>query len=118
MAAKMFQEAENFNRQITARAGFDLALREGKNFEEAVQLAGEAVRKTHFEYARYNRAEFQRGKKSALFLFMQYLTSMMWMLGTSPAKWRILTMMLFAGGLWGGVPGAENVALRGAHVVY
>ena len=109
--AFMFQKAENLNRQVTALAAYDLARRSGKTHPQGVQAAYEAVVKTQFEYARYNRPQLMRGKKSSLFLFMQYLTSMMWLVfGNNPAKWRMLLAMLFAGGLQGGIPGAENIA--------
>lgn len=109
--AFMFQKAENYNRQIVALAAYDLAIRKGDTHGQAVEKAREAVIRTQFEYARYNRPELMRGKKSALFLFMNYLTSMMWLVfGNNPAKWRMLAMMLFAGGLQGGIPGAENIA--------
>jgi hypothetical protein len=109
-AAYMFQGAENFNREITFMAARELAKKSGAGAQEATQAGINAVRTTQLEYARFNRPKLMRGRRSALFLFMQYLTQMMWLMGQHPAKWRVLMMMLFAGGLQGGIPGAENIA--------
>lgn len=107
--AWMFQQTEIANRHITALATYNLATKAGQSHEQAVNEALKAVRSTQFEYARYNRPQLIRGKKSALFLFQQYTTSMLWFLGTEPSAWRVIAMMFgFAGAL--GLPFAENAA--------
>jgi hypothetical protein len=69
----MFRHAEEYNRRVTLVAGMRAALDEGLPYEQAYAAAKEAVQKSQFEYAKWNRPEFMRGKKSALFLFWQYI---------------------------------------------
>jgi len=67
----MFRMAEKFNRNVTALTGYRLARDAGH--PDPVRAAREAVEKSQFEYAKWNRAEFMRGKKSVIFLFWQYM---------------------------------------------
>lgn len=67
-----FRPAEKFNRATTALATFRLNMEKTQDFESAYAAAKEATQKSQFEYAKYNRPEFMRGKKSAFFLFYNY----------------------------------------------
>ena len=103
----MFQAAEKLNRRVVAVSAYDLARKNGASQSEAINAAHQAVIDTQYEYARYNRPEMMRGKKSALFLFWQYMTNTMYFIGNDPGRWRYLAMMLAAAGMQG-LPGAEN----------
>ena len=105
--AWMFHKMEVKNREITAYAAYELATNAGMNHAQAVNEAHEAVSRTQIEYSRFNRPEIMRGKKSVLFLFMQYLSNMMWFIGTDPSKWRVLGMIFLLAGLEG-IPGMGN----------
>ena len=45
----------------------------GLDAEAQYQAAKDAVQTTQYEYAKWNRPKFMRGKKSVIFLFWQYL---------------------------------------------
>jgi hypothetical protein len=68
----LFGVAEKFNRQATALAAFRLHMKETSDFDSSYKVAKDAIHKSQFEYAKYNRPEFMRGKKSAFFLFYNY----------------------------------------------
>lgn len=67
----MFRMAEKFNRTVTALAAFRLARDQG--LSDPTGYAREVIEKSQFEYSKWNRAEFMRGKKSVIFLFWQYM---------------------------------------------
>ena len=105
--AWMFQQAEKLNRRITAIAAYNLSIEEGLTHEVAVAAAQEAVESTQFEYARWNRPEFMRDKKSVLFLFWQYMQNSLFFVATDPGAKRYMLMLFLLAGL-GGLPGAED----------
>ena len=107
-AGVMFGATEKYNRYVTSYAAYTLARQAGKSHADAVNEAHESVISTQLEYARYNRPKFMRGKKSALFLFWQYINGMGYFIGTDPGRWRYIAMLLAAGGL-SALPGAENI---------
>lgn len=72
-------------------------------------LAGrDAVEQTMLEYARFNRPEFMRGKKSVLFTFYMFQQGMLWFFKHSPGGTRALVTLLAASGLMG-LPGAGDI---------
>jgi len=110
--AWLFQKAERFNREVTFVAAYNLAKQNGiTSQEEAFKLGREAVQAAMFEYAKWNRPAFMRGKKSVFFLFWQYMQGLSYLAfggkgqGTAMRVWM---MLLLAGGLQG-LPFAENI---------
>jgi hypothetical protein len=64
-----------------------------------------------FEYAKWNRAPFMRGKKSVFFLFWSYMQGLAYLMAGGKGQktaMRVWMMMLLAAGLQG-VPFAENI---------
>jgi len=109
--AWMFRNAEKYNRYVTAIASARLAVQEGASVEEAYRIARQTVQSTQFEYAKWNRPEFMRGKKSVFFLFWQYMQHASFLAfgghnaGTAVRFW---TLLLLAAGFQG-LPFAENL---------
>jgi len=104
----MFQAAEKFNRRVTALATYRLARNKGMDVQRSIDEAREALRVTQFEYARWNRAAFMRGKAGVFFVFMQYLQNVLYFVTRDPGKTRYMLMMFMAAGLQG-LPGAEDL---------
>ena len=104
----MFQTAEKFNRRVTALATYRLAREQGLDAQTAIDEAREALRATQFEYARWNRAAFMRGKAGVFFVFMQYIQNVLYFVTRDPGNTRYMLMMLMAAGLQG-LPGAEDL---------
>lgn len=107
----LFRHAEKLNREVTFIAARKLALERGMSEESAYLSAREAVQATMFEYAKWNRPGFMRGKKSVVFLFWQYMQGLSYIgFGGKGGKTalRVWMMLLLAGGLQG-LPFAENV---------
>ncbi|QGH73562.1 MAG: putative DNA methylase [Siphoviridae sp. ct7UA22] len=70
----LFRMGEKFNRRTTALASYRIARSDLKMaHEDAIQYAVESIQASQFEYAKFNRPEFMRGKKSVIFLFWQYM---------------------------------------------
>jgi hypothetical protein len=63
----LFQRTENFNREVTGMAAFDLEYAHNKNlpeeerFNKAVEYADEVINTAHGDYRSANRARFMRG---------------------------------------------------------
>ena len=110
--AWLFQKAERWNREVTFIAAYNLAKANGvTSKEEAFRQGRDAVQTAMFEYAKWNRAPFSRGKKSVLFLFWQFMQGMAYMAfggAGQGAAMRLWMMLLLAGGLQG-LPFAENI---------
>lgn len=134
-AMMMFQAAEQFNRRVTFRTAWELAMENpatpwlntltqkhqlqlqrllglGIPPQEAIAfLAGkDAVQSTQFEYARYARPRFMQGRKGAFFMFYMFTQNMLFLLGNNPGTVlpRYLLTMMFLGGMMG-LPGAEDL---------
>ena len=113
--ASMFRPAEKYNRLVTALAAYRLNTAQTESFDQGYAAAKEAIHKSQFEYARYNRPEFMRGKKSAFFLFYNYTQQFMYLAlagaktkearGTAFRMWALL--FVFAGVQ--GLPFAEYI---------
>jgi hypothetical protein len=104
----LFHVTEKMNRNITALAAYDLALQQGENHEMAVARARKAVERTQYEYSRYNRPNFMRGKKGAIFLFQNYVQNTLFFALEEKGGMRYLLMLLMFAGLQG-LPGAEDI---------
>lgn len=105
--AWMFQKAEKMNRRVTALAAYDLALQAGATHAQAVEAARDAIETTQFEYARWNRPKFMRGKKSVMFLFWMYMQNSLFFIMKDPGRLRYVMMMFLFAGL-SGLPFAED----------
>lgn len=131
IGAVPFQLIEKLNRRVVFQAMFRLA--QGKpnagylaeleraNPEQfrALQAQGwtdvnaraflaarDAIERTQFEYAKWARPEFMRGKASVLFTFFMFKQNMLWFLKNSKGAGRAWVMLLLAAGVMG-LPGAD-----------
>lgn len=101
-AGWMFSAAEQYNRRVTALAAYNLSMKKHNDHARAVTEARMALERTQYEYARFNRPEIMRGKKSAFFLFQQYMLNTLQFLGREGGgRGRFFLMMLLIGGLQG-----------------
>ena len=105
-----FHLVEKGNRHITAIAAYRLSRAEGKGVEQSQKAARHAVQKTQFEYARYARPRFMRGKVGGtVFVFQNFMQNALWfMLGGDQGALRALTMLFLLAGLQG-MPFGENI---------
>lgn len=113
--AFMFRAAEKYNRRVSALAGYRAATKNGAGHEAALAEARDVVQKSQFEYQKWNRPEFMRGRKSVIFMFWQYQQHAAYLAsglgGTKAdrrAAMRFWSMMFVLGGLTG-VPFGEQM---------
>lgn len=132
--AYMFQQVEKVNRFVTFKAATRLAMAkpdtkyltdlelqntqtfeglklEGFSPEEArAYLAGrDAVRQTQFEYNRWNRPKFMKGKVGGtLFTFWMFTQGMLNFGRRSPGALKFWFVMIAIGGIMG-LPGADDL---------
>lgn len=107
----LFRHGERFNRHVAFIAARELALQKGLRGEDVFLAARKAVQTTMFEYSKWNRPTFMRGKKSAFFLFwnyMQHLNYLAWGGEGKGTAFRIWAMLLMTAGLQG-LPFAEDI---------
>lgn len=130
----MFQMVEKMNRNVTFNAAVDLALanpnvkylndlqyQNKQTFDELIGegftdsqakafLAGrDAVNRTQFEYSRWNRPRFMKGKiKGTIFTFWLFTQGMLHFGKNSPGAMKYWFTMLAVAGLMG-LPGAEDL---------
>lgn len=130
-----FAAAERFNRSVTFRTAWDLALANPenpyvtdslvKNKEEADRLridrgwedrhiaayifASQAVRDTQFEYSRWARPKIMTGGRGVLFMFKTYLQNMLFFTfrANRGTQVRFMLLLMATAGLMG-MPGAED----------
>ena len=110
-AGYMFRQVEKYNRRVVALAAFRLARENGDTYNDAYQAAKKAVQTTQYEYAKWNRPVFMRGKRSVMFLFWQYMQHTTYLMAGGQGQqtaMRMWMMMLMAAGLMG-LPFAENL---------
>lgn len=110
-ASYLFRHAEKFNREVVFLASLELNKARGVDGETAFKAARKAVQTTMFEYAKWNRPQFMRGKKSVFFLFWNYMQHLNYLaFGGEGRKTaiRVNLMLLVAAGLQG-LPFAENI---------
>jgi hypothetical protein len=109
--AFLFQKAERINREITFIAAYNLEKRRSNDPDRAFRAGRKAVQTAMFEYAKWNRPVFMRGRKSVFFLFWQYMQGLSYIAAGGAgggAAMRVWMMLLLAGGLQG-LPFAENI---------
>jgi len=108
--AFLFRHTEKINREIVFLAARELAIQRGLKGDQVYRAAREAVQTTMFEYAKWNRPEYTRGKKSVFFLFTNYIQHLSYLAyggeGGKVAMRIWLGLMLAAGAQ--GLPFAEN----------
>lgn len=135
-SAWMFEMAEQWNRRIAYRAGYNLALENpnaaivkeatdaykgefnklasrygDRQYAAAIITASYVTTKTQYEYARPFRARFMRGRlPGTLFVFKTYMANTLWMLANNKSDVlpRFLVVSALMGGL-AGIPGYEDL---------
>lgn len=105
---KYVQEIANANPQQLARLQINSKHKVSKEQAAAFLFAKDAVRTSQYEYARWNRPRFMRGKASVVFLFYQYLQNTLHFAANDPGKIRYMLGMVATAGLMG-LPGAEDL---------
>ena len=76
-----FNQAEVFNRQITALAAYRLAKERGLTPDVALQTAKDIVNETHFEYTNATKPRFMQGPTARIiFQFKNYAQQMTYLL--------------------------------------
>jgi hypothetical protein len=108
-SALPFHLVEKLNRYITAISAFNLEMKASGSYEKAVLAAREANWSANYENARWNRPEFMRGKKSAFFLFGNYLQNTLYFATRDPGALRYWLSMLVLAGVMG-LPGSDDIA--------
>ncbi len=103
-----FHAIETFQRRVTFLSAIRLAKRDGLDMEAQFAAGREAVQSTMFEYARWNKPLMMRGKKSVVFVFMNFLQHALYFAAHDQARARFLLTMLVAAGVQG-LPGAEDI---------
>lgn len=107
----LFRNAEKFARIVTFTAAAKLEMNKGGDSEAMFHAGKEAVRATMFEYAKWNRPTFMRGKASVFFLFWTFMQNMAYIsFGGQGAQTaiRVWIMLALMAGLQG-LPFAENL---------
>ena len=78
----LFQNAERFNREVTALATFRLEYNRSKNFEKAMNAANDAVTTTHGDYSDVGAARiFKHPTAKVLLMFKKFLQLMLYLYG-------------------------------------
>jgi hypothetical protein len=78
----MFQNAERFNREVTALAAFRLEYNRSKNYDKAVQAANDAVVETQGDYSDMNAPRvFKHPAAKVLLMFKKFLQMMLYLYG-------------------------------------
>lgn len=97
--AWMFRHAEKYNRYVTAIASAKLALENSNSdIDHAYTAAKEAIQGSQFEYAKWARPRYSRGKLSAIFMFQNYTQQAAYLAfgghgaGTAIRFWLMMTM--------------------------
>jgi hypothetical protein len=78
----LFQNAERFNREITALAAFRLEYKRSNNYEKAMNAANDAVTNTQGDYSDLNAARiFKSPNRKVLLMFKKFLQLTLYMYG-------------------------------------
>lgn len=110
-AGTMFRMGEKYNRLVTSMSAYRLARQKGLAHDAAVKEARWAVETTQYEYTKWNRPEFMRGKKSIIFMFWQYMQHSAFLFAGGQGKqaaMRMWVMTALTAGLLG-LPFAETI---------
>jgi hypothetical protein len=114
MGMMPFRVIEQFNRQITGLAAYDLMVaKTGKTLSsgdtEAYNFARDAVDYTQNEYGAWNRPSIMQGKQSIFLLFFSFVQNMSFlMFGGDKSWWRAMLVLGALAGLQG-LPGMDNI---------
>lgn len=105
-----FHVAEKMNRHVTAIAAYRLAKAQNKGHDSSVIAARDAVEKSQYEYARWARPKFMRGKvRGTVFVFQNYMQNTLYFaLGGDPGAMRMMLVLFLVAGLQG-LPFGENL---------
>lgn len=105
-----FHVAEKMNRHVTAIAAYRLAKQAGQSHEASITEARSAVEKSQYEYARWARPKFMRGKvNGTVFVFQNYMQNTLYFaLGGDPGAMRMMLVLFLVAGLQG-LPFGENI---------
>ena len=109
-AGSMFRYGEKFNRMVSTIAAHRIAKDKGlTNQDEISRFVRDVIQSSQFEYSRFNRAEFMRGKKSVIFLFWQYMQHASYLFFGGKGSKTAMRMWILAGVIAGleGLPFAE-----------
>jgi len=109
-AGSMFRYGEKFNRMVATIASHRIAKDRGlTDQDEITKFVRDVIQSSQFEYSRFNRAEFMRGKKSVIFLFWQYMQHASYLFFGGKGGKTALRMWILAGVIAGleGLPFAE-----------
>jgi hypothetical protein len=107
----MFKNAEKFNRHVTAIAASKLALQNEMSIDQAYLFTKDAIQSTQFEYAKWDRPRYLRGKGATIFLFTNFMQQASFLAfgghgkGTAVRFWLVMAL---AAGLQG-LPFAEDL---------
>lgn len=99
---------EEFNRRVTFQAALEAGRTKGLAGDSLYEFARDAVDKTQFEYASWNRPAMMRGKTAILFVFKAYLQNLLYFAGTNQGGMRFWLMSVAIAGMKG-VPGADDI---------
>jgi hypothetical protein len=78
----LFQNAERFNREVTALAAFRLEYNRSKNYDKAMQAANDAVVETQGDYSDLNAPRvFKHPAAKVLLMFKKFLQMMLYLYG-------------------------------------
>lgn len=114
MGMAPFRVIEQFNRQITGLAAYDLMVaKNGRTLSsgdtEAYNFARDAVDYTQNEYGAWNRPPMMQGKQSIFLLFFSFVQNMSFMMfGGDKSWWRAMLVLGVMAGLQG-LPGMDNL---------
>lgn len=103
-----FHITEKANRYVTAIAAYKLAYEQSGDHAQAVRAAREANWSANFEYARWNRPEFARGKKGVALMFSSFWQNSLYFATKDPGATRYWLVMLYLAGLMG-LPFAKDI---------
>jgi len=103
-----FHITEKANRFTTAIAAYRLEFERTGDHNRAVYAARGANWSANFEYARWNRPEFARGKKNVALMFAAFWQNSLYFATKDPGATRYWLIMMFLAGAMG-LPFAEDI---------
>jgi len=107
----MFKASEEYNRRVTFYAALEGGKARGLKGDQLYEFARDVIDKTMFEYARWNRPQFTRGKRSVFFIFRLFQQNALFYAASNQGGWRFWMMLLALGGLRGLPLAAEFLAV-------
>lgn len=106
----LWDKSEKYGRRIMHMASYELYLEENPgDYTGARDYAQNTVQESFYEYARWNRPPFMRGKMKPFLVFYSHIQHMLeQMFGRYPETWRIW-MMIFVIGGFQALPGMDDI---------